>query len=70
MSENKPELKVVNPDAAKTRVKSFFQRHKTKIVGTAATLLVTASFVAGRKSADVVDVDVEFTDPSEPDTTD
>jgi hypothetical protein len=51
----------INPDAAAQKTKNFFRRHKTKLSVAALTALAAGSFVAGRRSKDLVEsVDVEI----------
>jgi hypothetical protein len=60
MNENQENVVEINSDAAKSKARSFFARHKTKMVATALTLGAGTMFVLGRRSKDVIDVDVEL----------
>lgn len=65
MSETNEPVVEFNPDAARSRTRAFFDRHKTKLVTAGILTGTVVAFVAGRKSKDVVesvDVDVNYAD--------
>lgn len=65
VTEDQP---VVNTDAAKSKTRAFFAKHKTKFVATGITSLGVVSFLAGRASTAVVeDVDVVIETPDSSD---
>lgn len=69
MSETNENVVDFNADAARSKTRAFFDRHRPKLI--AAGLLTGSAvvFLAGRKSKDVVesvDVDVHYTDDSSP----
>lgn len=61
----------IDKDAAVSRTRAFFRRHKGKFVIAGLFGLSATSFVAGRKSNEVVeDVDVVVTTPEDPEPQD
>lgn len=63
MSETNENVVDFNADAARSKTRAFFDRHRPKLIAAGILTGSAVMFVAGRKSKDVVesvDVDVNY----------